>query len=147
MVEVEIIGGAAFPKNSLTKAYANPEANKYTVEFKDGTVLVFPEQPYEREAEAKVTLEGRIDFYGFADAEIIDTPKNDVYRLLGCSNVLVKADDAIDSDWIQVTDRRLSTGEIQKSHNNRIFLNKNDIYIGPNAENIEVELKDTDINV
>ena len=71
MVEGEIIGGAAYPKNSLAKAYANPEANKYTVEFKDGTVLVFPEQPYEREAEAKVTLEGRIDFYGFADADAL----------------------------------------------------------------------------
>ena len=146
MIEVEIIGGAAFPKNCLAKAYANPEANKYTVEFKDGTVIIFPNQPDEREAEAKVTFEGRIDFYGFMDAAIIDTPKGDVYRLLGCSNVMVKADDAKDNDWIQVTDRRLSTGKIQKSHNNNIYLNKDDIYIGPSTQNIEIESGETDIN-
>ncbi len=59
----------------------------------------------------------------------------------------IKADDTKDSDWIQVMDRRLSTGEIQKSHNNRIFLNKNDIFFGLNSENIDVETKNSEIDI
>lgn len=147
MSGVKIIGGVAFQAEEIVKAYENPENNKFTVEMKDGTVIIYPAQAYEQEAEVRRTPEGRIDFRGLYNAVIIDTPKDDVYRLMGCKNVIMNGDTSDDSDFIEVIDRRLSTGEIQISENNRICLNKNDFYIGTDAENISYMNNDTDIDV
>lgn len=146
MTKVKIVGGCAFHEDELVKAYENPEKNKYTVEMKDGTTIIYPMQEYEREAEVRKTPEGRVDFKGLKDAVIIDTPKNDVYRLMGCCNVLVNADNSKDSDWVQIINRRLSTGKMQMSENNRICLNKNDLYSLPGSQDMSFVDKDTNID-
>lgn len=147
MNKVKIIGGVAFESSELVKAYEDKEKNKYTVQLKDGTTIIFPEQEYGREAEVRRTPEGRVDFRGLKDAVIIDTPKNDIYRLMGCCNVILNADMEEDSDWVEVIDRRLSTGVIQKSENNRICLNENDLYMDNISQNISFIQKDTDIDI
>lgn len=146
MYDVKIVGGIAFREKDLLKAYENPDKDKYTVEMIDGTTLIYPAQSAAQEAEVKRSAEGRVDFRGLKDAKIVDTKRNDVYRLMGCENVLVDADNAKDSDWIQVTNRRLSTGVIQISKNNTICLNKNDLFSLPEISDFLFVDDDTDIN-
>lgn len=144
---VKIIGGVAYQEKFLLKDYKSPDGEKYTVELKDGTTIIYPEQPYEREVEVFVTPEGRVDFKGFENAVIIGTNRDDVYRLMGCSNVVINADSGKDRDVVEVTDRRLSTGKIQKNDNNKVCLSENDALITPDASHIEICQKDTDFEV
>ena len=146
MSAIKVVGGVTFQERELVKAYENAEDNKYTVVMKDGTTIIFPMQEFEREAEVIKGTEGRVDFKGLKDAVIIDTPKNDVYRFMGCENLVVNADTGIDSDWVQVTHRRLSTGKMQMSHNNRICMNKNEVYELPDSDALSFVLEDTDID-
>lgn len=146
MLKLRTVGGVTYDEKELVKAYENPEQNKYTVELKDGTVIIYPMHDFAREAEVVRSPEGRLDFKGLKDAVVIDTPKNDIYRFMGCNNIIVNADNGGDSDLIEVTNRRLSTGEIQISEGNRFCMNKNDIYNLHNSTGMSFVLEDTDID-
>lgn len=143
--DCKTIGGITFNQYDILKHHLL-DKQTYAVRLKDGTILKYKEQDYTNEAEVHCDPNHRIDFKGINNAEITDTSKNDVYRFMGCQNITLYAERSTtdttgerigsDSDFIEVTHRRLSNGQIQYSKNNKLLLNKGDLYVLPEDTSI-----------
>ena len=149
------IGGVSFNRNDL-KLPQIPEGadlesvfkqkdGKFKVELKDGTVLQFRKQYDTQEAKVSMTDDGNVNFYGLRCADIIDTPENDKYNLMGCMGCYIHANrtnvktkkggifhpdkvihSAADKDVIKQYDRTMPDGSIQKSKDNMATALKGD---------------------
>lgn len=149
--DCKTIGGITFNIYDISKHHLLDEQT-YAVRLKDGTVLKYKEQDCANEAEVYFDPNHRIDFKGINDAEITDTAQNDVYRFMGCQNITLYAERSItdstgrktgsDSDFIEITHRRLTNGQIQYSKNNKLILNKGDLYVLP--EDTSISAVETD---
>lgn len=105
----------------------------YYVELKDGTKLTYEAQDASRKATV-FQNKGNTKFFGLTNAQITDTPKDDVYFLMGCEFTKIDADrtteegfltkDTVsaDTDRIIVKDRIIENNTIQVSHHNKFNL-------------------------
>lgn len=152
-IKCKTIGGITYNLYAIKSSHHFDD--EYVVVLKDGTTLKYQEQDFHREAEVVIDKSGRIDFKGLSGVTITDTKENDIYRLMGCENVLLKADRIekdkdgnvilSDSDFVQLTHRRLVSGEIQYSKGNRLELNKSDLYALPEDANISFVFDEKEI--
>lgn len=128
MGKILLLGGVRVDENIILKY--NIAADVCEITLKQGTHIIYRSQPSSRHAEITQSLSKRIDFKGLVDATIIDTEKNDIYRLLGCENVAVCADrgDSSDQDLVEICHRLLPDKTMQYSKNNILKLNKGDLY-------------------
>jgi len=151
----EIVGGIKFKSKDI--AAKECFDNKYSVNLADGTTLDFVQQAEDRFAEVELLESGRVEFRGIENATIIDTPMDDVYVLCGCRNVTVAADAGtldggthtfgMDQDFVEVQDRTLPNGKIQRSENNTLKLNKDDLYQLSGSDDVNLVNNDSeDIN-
>ena len=143
MTEPLKIGGVKFSKTEVAKKEVKTKEKtsdkgtweqykQYTVTLKDGTKVVYTEQPNERQAAIDIQDAGSINFYGLEDATIKDTEKDDTYRLMGCkfTNVIAKDDGILgfgkDKDKINTYNREMPDGTIQGTKGNRALVNEGD---------------------
>lgn len=80
---------------------------QYTATLVDGTVVTYREQPPINKndgvlPEIKKNNDGSFDFIGLYRANIKDTPKDDMYNLLGCHFTHVDASGGNDKDKIDI---------------------------------------------
>ncbi len=137
MGKILVLGGVSIDEDIIHKY--NVTADVCEITLKQGTHIIYRNQPSSRHAEITQTLNKRIDFKGLVDATIIDTEKNDIYRLLGCENVAVCADrgDSSDQDLVEIYHRLLPDKTMQYSKNNILKLNKGDLYKLPEDTTIK----------
>ena len=133
-------GGVTFDKNQIKHMTSTTENNvtKYSVWLNDGTQLTYKDTPTDRNANVKqFELENgktRTEFSGLSRAEIKDTPKDDVYFLMGCEFTNVDADrkkgllikESADKDHIRLRDRKMEDGTVQESNWNHFYLGENE---------------------
>ena len=137
MGNILVIGGVRIDEDIINKYNISTDVCEITL--KQGTHIIYRGQLPARHAEITQTLNKRIDFKGLVDATIIDTEKNDIYRLLGCENVAVCADrgDSSDQDLVEIYHRLLPDKTMQYSKNNILKLNKGDLYKLPEDTTIQ----------
>jgi len=150
-IETVTIGGVKYVasqvKNSSTEeiSYATKTGNfrsksVFNVELADGTKLSYEEQSPNRKASV-FQNEYHTQFFGLRSANIVDTTMYDHYELYGCKGCSVSADrwrveeghlwDSLigtDRDEIEIADRSMGNGEVQKSGNNQVYICERDFY-------------------
>lgn len=103
----------------------------YTATLVDGTIVTYRDQPLPSEndgimPEIKKNKDGSFDFIGLYNVQIKDTPKDDMYNLLGCQFTHVDAARGKDKDKIDIANL--------SGHNSsdvRINYNKGDSVTSP----------------
>ena len=105
----------------------------YTVTLRDGTKLAYEQQADSRNATVQILDDGSVNFAGLSNANIVDTEKNDVYRLLGCEFTTVDSYrtkkgtfEGADQDKISGYNRELQDGTIQQNYENKAKCNNGD---------------------
>lgn len=131
------IGGVKFKFNAVL--FQAETDGKYEVVLENGTKILFEEQSEDREAMVDMSYTNRVDFNGLVGATIMDTPENDIYRLLGCENVTVEANRGYnsDQDMVEVCNRLLPNGKEQLSRNNVVKLNAGDLFKLPQDDMVQ----------
>ncbi|MCM1009817.1 MAG: hypothetical protein NC390_02925 [Fusobacterium sp.] len=103
----------------------------YTATLVDGTVVTFSKQPPINQNDGvipsvKKNKDGSFDFTGLQNAKINDTPKDDMYYLLGCQFTSVNIERGKDKDVIEIGNIRDANGKLHESADIRVRYNKGD---------------------
>lgn len=137
-------GGVEFGEGTLRKLTSKEKRVKddngvfqkyieYTAILTDGTVVKYEAQKplmgkngAELQPSIKKNKDGSFDFTGLRCAVIKDTPKNDLYNLLGCEFTEVHAARGKDKDVIDVANVELEDGTVIANDGISIAYNAND---------------------
>ena len=140
----EKTGGLIFSKGVLKNLETKEERYKdkdgvfqtkvvYKATLTDGTVVEYEKQPplkgengAYQQPQIRKNKDGSFDFEGLQHAVISDTAKNDKYNIIGCNDVVLKANEGNDKDVIDNANLRLSDGTIIKNSDVWVGYNKGD---------------------
>lgn len=104
---------------------------EYKAKLTDGTQVEYRKQDEKRESQIIRNADGSIDFVGLKEASITETPKKDVYNLIGCEFTKVDTrsysnkHNSYDDDTVRIANRE-HNGEVEESREIFISYGKGD---------------------
>lgn len=135
-------GGVIFGKGTLKNIEVKEGRKKdergvfqtykeYKATLTDGTQVEYRKQDKNRESQIIRNADGSIDFVGLKEASITETPKKDVYNLIGCEFTDVNTEmypnkpNSYDGDTVTIANRE-HNGEVEESQYIDIYYGEGD---------------------
>ena len=135
-------GGVIFGEGTLKNIEVKEDRKKdergvfqtykeYKATLTDGTQVEYRKQAEKRESQIIRNADGSIDFVGLNDASITETPKKDVYNLIGCeftdvdTRMYSNKHNSSEDDIVKIANRE-HNGEVEESHYIDIFYGTGD---------------------